>query len=135
MSRNEPHLFEAVKRLGSSVLGTLQTRLELAGLELGEAGSRLVMTIVTSVAALLLAGGAVALLTAWVAVALWATLGHAVLGWLALAYGVAGAAMLWWQRTRLRGGPALLADTLAALRADAAAFRSEVAAREPDNKR
>ncbi len=135
MSRNEPHLFEAVKRLGSSVLGTLQTRLELAGLELGEAGRRLVMTIVTSVAALLLAGGAVALLSAWVAVALWGTLGHAVLGWLALAYGLAGAGVLWWQRARLRGGQPLLADTLAALRADAAAMRGEGAARESDNKR
>ena len=80
MSRDEPGLFEALTRLGGSVFGMLENRLELASIELGEAGGRLVMTIVASFAAVLLFGGAVAALSAWVALALWPTLGHAVLG-------------------------------------------------------
>ena len=82
---NKPGLLDAFGRLGGNVFGMLQNRLELASLELGEAGAQLVLTIVASFAAVLLMGGAVAALSAWVAVALWPTLGHAVLGWLALA--------------------------------------------------
>ena len=123
MSRDTPGLLEALARLGVSLFGMLQNRLELASLELGEAGGRLVLTIVASFAAVLLLGGAVAALSAWIAVALWPTLGHAVLGWLALAYGVAGVALLAWLRSRLRSAPPLLADTLAELRNDAAFMR------------
>ena len=127
MSQNEPGLLDALARFGGSVFGMLQNRLELASLELGDAGSRLVLTIIASFAALLLLGGAVAALSAWVAVALWGTLGHAVLGWLALAYFCAGVGLLWWLRARLRNSPPLLADTLAELRVDAALLRGESA--------
>lgn len=127
MSKDEPGLLDALTRFGGSVLGVLQSRLELASVELGQAGSRLVLTIIASFAALLLLGGAVAALSAWVAVALWSTLGHAVLGWLALVYFVAGAGLLLWLRGRLRNSPALLADTLAELRVDAALLQGESA--------
>jgi uncharacterized membrane protein YqjE len=125
MSRDAPGLIEALTRLGRSVFEMLQNRLELASLELGEAGGRLVTAIIASFAAVLLLGGAVAVLSAWIAVALWATLGHAVLGWIALAYGLAGGGLLWWLRARLHGAPPLLADTLAELRKDAAFMRGE----------
>jgi uncharacterized membrane protein YqjE len=128
---NEPGLLDALSRLGGSLFGMLQNRLELASLELGEAGGRLVFTIVASFAAVLLFGGAVVALSAWVAVALWDTLGHAVLVWIAIAYAVAGGALLWWLRTRLHNEPPMLADTLAELRADAAFMRGEVAPRHP----
>lgn len=131
MSQNAPGLLDALARFGGSVFGMLQNRLELASLELGEAGSRLVLTIIASFAALLLLGGAVAALSAWVAVAWWGTLGHAVLGWLALAYFAAGAGLLWWLRGRLRDSPPLLADTLAELRIDAALLRGESVPRDP----
>ncbi|MEQ1685913.1 MAG: phage holin family protein [Burkholderiaceae bacterium] len=135
MAQNEHGLPDALARFGGSVFGMLQNRLELASLELGEAGGRLVLTIIASFAALLLLGGAVAALSAWLAVALWSTLGHAVLGWLALAYFAAGAGLLWWLRARLRNSPALLADTLAELRVDAALLRGESAAqRNPDGR-
>ena len=132
MSRDEPGLPDALARFGGSVFGMLQNRLELASLELGEAGGRLVLTVIASFAALLLLGGAVAALSAWLAVALWGTLGHAVLGWLALAYFAAGAGLLWWLRARLRSSPPLLADTLAELRVDAAVLRGESAPRGPN---
>ena len=127
MSQTEPGLLDALTRFGGSVFGMLQNRLELASLELGEAGSRLVLTVIASFAALLLLGGAVAALSAWVAVALWGTLGHAVLGWITLAYFAAGAGLLWWLRVRLRDSPPLLAETLAELRVDAALLRGESA--------
>lgn len=132
MSKDEPGLLDAIARFGGSLFGMLQNRLELASLELGEAGAQLVLTIVASFAAVLLMGGAVAALSAWVAVALWPTLGHAVLGWLALAYFVAGAGLLWWLRARVRSSPPLLADTLAELRIDAALLRGETAPRSTD---
>ena len=131
MNRDEPGLLDALTRLSASVVGTLRSRLELASLELGDAGRRLVVAIVACVAAALLLGGAVAVLTAWVAVTLWSTLGAAVLGWIALAYALAGAGLLLWLRARWRRAPPLLADTLAELRQDAALARGTPAAREP----
>ena len=132
MSRDDPGLLESIARLGGSLFGMLQSRLELASIELGEAGGRLIFTLVVSFAAALLLAGAALALSAWIALALWATLGYAVLGWIALAYLAAGAGVLLWLRARLRQHPPLLADTLTELRNDAAFMRSE-AAPEPAN--
>ncbi|MES3013866.1 MAG: phage holin family protein [Pseudomonadota bacterium] len=125
MNRTDPGLLEAVARVGSSLFGMLQNRLELASIEIGEARERLVFTIVMSFAALLLLGGAVVALSAWIAAALWPSLGPAVLGLIALVYGAAGGGLLWWLRSTLRSDPPLLADTLAELRTDAAMMRNE----------
>ena len=121
----DPGLLDAVARVGSSLIGMLHSRLELATLELGEARERLLLTLVASLAAVLLLAGAVVALTAWLAAALWPTLGHAVLGWIALAYGAAGIGLLWWLRARLRAAPPLLADTLAELQKDALMMRGD----------
>lgn len=118
-----PHLIDALRRVGASLFATLQHRLELASIEAGEAGARLVVTLVVSVAALFLLGGAVVALSAWLALALWPTLGHAVLGWIALGYALAGVALLWWLRARIASYPPLMADTLAEIRNDAAVLR------------
>ena len=123
--RDEPSLLDAFSRLAGHLFGMAQSRLELASLELSEARARLMLIMVASFAAVLLFGGAVAALSAWVAVALWSTLGHAVLGWIALAYGLAGGAVVWWLRAKLRNDPPLLADTLAELRSDAAFMRGD----------
>ncbi len=125
MNREEPGLLDAVTRVVGSVWGTLQNRLELAGIEIGEAGDRLLFMLVARFAAVLLFGGAVVALSAWIAFVLWPVLGPAVLVWIALAYGLAGAGLLVWLRARLRSDPPLLADTLAELRADAAMLRGE----------
>lgn len=118
-----PGPLEVLRRLGERVLGTLQHRVELAGIELDEARDRLIVAVVAGLAATLLFGGAVAALSAWLAVALWASLGPAVLGLLALAYAFAGFAVIAWLRRRSRAEPPLFADTLAVLRADAASVR------------
>lgn len=126
MSRaTEPGLLEAVARLGSSLFGMLQNRVELASIEIAEARERLVLTLVASFAAVLLLGGAVVALSAWIAALLWPTLGAAVLGWIALVYGAAGAGLLVWLRGKLRTAPPLLAETLAELRTDAALLRGD----------
>lgn len=126
MSRaTEPGLLEAVARVGGSLVGMLQNRLELASIEIGEARERLVITIVAGLAAVLLLGGAVVALTAWIAAAAWPTVGPAVLGWIALAYGAAGVGLLLWLRAKHHDDPPLLAETLAELRTDAARLREE----------
>jgi len=125
MNKGDPGLLEAVARVGSSLFGMLQNRLELASIEIGEARERFVFTIVASFAAVLLLGGAVVALTAWIAAALWPSTGAAVLGWIALVYGGAGIGLLLWLRAKLRGDPPLLADTLAELRTDAVMLRGE----------
>jgi uncharacterized membrane protein YqjE len=125
MSGAAPGVLDAVAGVGSSLFGLLQNRLELAGLELGEARDRFVFTLIASIAALLLLGGAVLAFSAWIAAVLWPALGPAVLGWIALAYTLAAAGFVWWLRSSLRNDPPLLADTLAELRADAAALRSD----------
>ena len=121
--RDDPNLIDALRGVGASLFTTLQHRLELASLEVGEAGGKLVFTLVASIAVLALFGGAVFALSAWVALALWPTLGHAVLGWIALAYALAGVGLLWWLRARLRAYPPLMADTLAELQNDTAFMR------------
>jgi len=120
---DEPHLIDALRRVGASLFATLQHRLELASLEVGEAGGRLVFTLVVSIAGLFLLGGAVVALSAWLAFALWPTLGHAVLGWIALGYAATGVALFVWLRARMRSYPPLMADTLAELHNDAAFMR------------
>lgn len=121
----DPGLLDAVGRVGSSLFGMLRNRLELASIELSEARGRLVVTLVASIAGALLLGGAVVALTAWLAVALWPSLGHAVLGWIALAYGLGGVGLLLWLREKLRAAPPLLADTLAELQKDALMMRGD----------
>lgn len=121
--QDDPGPFDALRRLGSNLFGTVRHRLELASLEIGEAGDRLVFTLVVSIAALGLLLGAVVALSAWLAFALWPTLGHAVLGWIALGYAVFGVGLLWWLKLRMRSYPPLMAETLAELHNDAAFMR------------
>ena len=121
-SADDPGLLDALTRLGGNLVGAFCNRLELASIELGEASAWFIATVIVSVGAVLLLGGAVAMLTAWVAAALWSTLGAAVLAWLALAFALAGGGLLWWLQHRLRNAPRLLADTLAELQRDASAL-------------
>jgi len=123
LPEDEPGLSEALRRLGGNLFSTVRHRLELASIEVGEASGRLVFTLVASIAALGLLGGAVFALSAWVALAMWPVLGHAVLGWIALAYALAGAGLLWWLRARVRSYPPLMAETLAEMHNDATFMR------------
>ena len=123
--RDEPGVLDLLSRLAGHLFGMVQSRLELASLELSEARTRLMVMLVVSFAAVLLLGGAVLSLSAWIAATLWPTLGPSVLAWIAAVYGVSGGLLVWWLRVHLRNDPPLLADTLAELRHDAAAMRGE----------
>jgi uncharacterized membrane protein YqjE len=133
MNREDTGLLDALGRLGGRLFDTLQNRLELVSIELGEARERLLLTIIASFAAVLLFGGALVALSAWVVVTLWPALGAAVLVWLALAYAMAGAGVLWWRRARGDAPP--LADTLAELRNDAAFMRGQATVRDSTRSR
>ena len=132
MSRDEPGLGQALRRLSATVLTLLHSRLELVSLEASEASSRLLRLLVAALVAALLFGGAVAALSAWLAVALWPVMGHAVLACLALAYAMAGGGVAWWLRVQAAAGPPLLEQTLAELRADATLLRGEAPVNERD---
>ena len=134
MIRDEPGLGSALRRLGATGLTLLHSRLELASLEASEAGARLLRLLVAALAAVLLFGGAVAALSAWFAVALWSTMGPAVLACLALAYASGGLCVAWWLRAQALAAPPLLEQSLAELRADATLLRGELAsaAADPD---
>ena len=127
-SSDEPGLLEALSRWRSSLFSGVHTRLELASIEVGEAGGRLVVTLIASFAAVLLLASAMLALSAWVALTLWPTVGNSVLGWIALVYVAAGAGLLMWLRGRLHLEPPLLAETFNELRHDAALMRGDVPA-------
>ena len=127
-SNDEPGLLDALTRMRGSLFGVVQTRLELASIEVGEAGARLVVTLISSFAVVLLLASAMLALSAWVALTLWPTVGNSVLGWIALAYVAVGAGLLMWLRARLRREPPLLAETFNELRHDAALMRGDVPA-------
>lgn len=114
-----PGLIDAVAALLGTSLRALQSRLELAAFELGEARRRLIFGVVALLAVALLFCGAATALTVWVAVAFWDRLGPSVLGWIALVYALGGLALLYWMKAQLARGPGLLEDTLAELREDA----------------
>jgi uncharacterized membrane protein YqjE len=132
MKADDPGFGAALRRLGATVLTLVNHRLELASVELSDAGAGLIERLVAAFVVVLLFGGAVVALSAWCAVALWPTLGHSVLVWLALVYAAAGGAVVWWLRSRARTDPPLLAASLAALRTDAELLGGQAAAPRPD---
>ena len=125
-SNDEPGLLDALSRMRGSLFSVVQTRLELASIEASEAGARLVVTLITSFAVVLLLASAMLALSAWVALTLWPTVGNSVLGWIALSYVAVGAGLLMWLRGRLHREPPLLAETFNELRHDAALMRGDV---------
>ena len=120
---DEPNLIDALARVVGSVLATLHHRIELASIEVGEAGGRLALALVAGLAVLGMFCAAVVTLSVWLAFALWPTLGGAVLGWIALGYALVGAGLLLWLRARLRAFPPLLSETIGELRNDAVFMR------------
>lgn len=127
--REQPGLGDALRHLASNVIGALESRLELASLEVGEARERLVGSLLLGLAAIACFGSALVAASAWLVWALWDHIGAATLLWLALIDGAGGLGLLAWLRSRERRAPALFADTLGELRQDARAVRGESAPR------
>lgn len=117
-------LFDALRRVAGTAVAMLQSRIELASLELGEAGRRVFTTVLVAFFAVLLLLSAVVLASVWLVMMLWPVLGAASLGLFALAYAVAGVLMLRWVQRRFDAEPLLLEATLNELRSDASLLRS-----------
>ncbi len=122
---SDPGLFEALRRVAGSAIAMLHSRLELAGLELGETGRRLFATLLVALFAVLLLLAAVLLATGWLVMLMWPAWGAAGLGLFALLYLVLGLALLWWMRRRIDAEPPLLESTMNELRQDAALLRRQ----------
>lgn len=114
-------VFDALRRAAGTALAMLQSRVELATLELGEAGQRLFSAALMAVFGVLMLIAAV--VTVWVVMLLWDPYGPAVLAAFGVLYLLIAAALWVAVSVKLRNQPPLLAATLDELRRDAAALR------------
>jgi len=120
-----PAMTEAAANVGARALALVETRIELASVELAEARVRLVRSMMLVGGALVCALLALMLVTLGIVSWYWDTSRFTAIAILTLVY--AGAAALLWQRNGAlgRAGPDLFAATRAALRADAAHLRGQ----------
>ena len=120
-----PGLLEALRRVAATALAMGHSRLELASIEVVEAGERMIAALMIGVLGMLMLFAALVSLSVWAVWLMWAPLGPAALLLLALVYLAGGAALLAWMRSRLRAQPAALEATLAELRRDVVMLRGE----------
>jgi uncharacterized membrane protein YqjE len=116
-------LFDALRRVAGTAVSMLQSRVELASLELGEAGRRVFNTVLLAFFAVLMLLAAVVLASVWLVMILWPWLGAASLGLFALVYVLVAALLLRWVQRRFDAEPPLLDATLNELRSDAELLR------------
>lgn len=117
-------LFASLKTLAASLVGIVQTRLELLSADVAEARERAVALLVLALVALFALGVGVVLLAILVAAAYWETHRLAVLGALAAAFLGAGAGAAWLAVRKLRNEPRPFAASLAELDKDREQLRS-----------
>lgn len=112
------HLKPPLQRLADALLGLLQTRLELAALELQEQKLRLLNLV--GWLAVMVVFGAMALATVTVGIALfvWKWAGEGGLALLALAYGVVAFTVFLYVRKRVRRDPKPFSETIEEFKRD-----------------
>ena len=125
MPVNSSGLMGSLKRLTSSLLAILATRLELLANELQEERLRLTQLLLLGVFAAFCIGTGLILLNAFIVVLFWDDHRLIALGSLTLVYLVAGAAVAMVLRARARAGAKLFAASLAELQKDRHALRGE----------
>jgi len=117
-----------LERLGhgaASALAIVHTRLSLAAVEIEEERARITALLLAATAAAVFLGLALLLGSLWLVVLFWDTHRVGVLGLLAASYLAVGLLLVEAARAQLRAWPALLAQTLQTLHADAAALRGD----------
>jgi len=114
----------SVRRVGSSLLGLLRTRVELFAVEVQEEKLRAINLMVWFAAAIILGAAGVLVAFGALSLFLWQTAGYGGLVGLALAALAAAATTLWVVRRRILHGPPPFGETVAELRKDAACLRS-----------
>ena len=115
----------SLKRLTSSLLAILATRLELLANELQEERLRLTQLLLLGAFAAFCFGTGLILLNAFIVVLFWDDHRLAALGLLTLVYLIAGAAVAMVLRARARAGSKLFAASLAELEKDRHALRGQ----------
>jgi len=111
------------RRVLDALLGLAQNRIELFAVELQEEKLRAVRLAVWCTVALTLCAGGLLICLGALALFLWTVGGYWGLMGLALALLSASAAMLWWLRRGILGGPQPFADTLAEFKKDRECLR------------
>lgn len=115
---------ESVGRLGSTLVGMVHTRLELATVEIEEEFQRMLGYLVFALLALILFGLAF-LLVAFLVIALfWDSHRIAAIGGMAALFAAAGAIVAFKVKSGFDNKPRLLAHTIAELRKDMAYART-----------
>lgn len=127
-------LFDALRRVAGTTLGMAQSRLELASIELGESGNRLLNALMIGLGAVLMLAAGLVTLSVWLVMLMWGPLGPVALLVLAVIYLSGGAALLWWMRHGLQSQPPLLEATIAELRRDAAQLRGSPRTHSPHER-
>lgn len=116
-------IFDSAGRFGASLLAMLQTRVELASVELQEEAQRALRYLVLSLAALFMAAMTVILITFFVILLFWDDNPLTAVAVLAVLYGAGAFALMAKVKSEIRSRPALLAQTLAELRKDVECMR------------
>jgi uncharacterized membrane protein YqjE len=118
-------LLDSLRKVATTLLAIVQTRLEIVANEIDEARARLARIAVLAVVAGFCAGVAVNLLVLLLVVVFWDTNRLLAIGVLAGVFGAAAiiaCLMLWWAMARR---PRLLSATLAELRKDRATLEGQ----------
>ena len=115
-------LLNAARDHVRQLLGVVQTRLELLGLELADARDHLIALFALTAIAVFFSGVAVVTLLAWLVLAYWE---HRlmILGWATVLFAVLMLAAIWRASKHAQAGANLFSDSLQALQIDRAALR------------
>ncbi|MDZ7583433.1 MAG: phage holin family protein [Thiobacillus sp.] len=117
-------LFESLKTLSASLVGIVQTRLELLSTDVAEAREHLISLVVMGLVALFCLGVGLVLLAILIVVALWESHRMMALGGLTGLFLAAGAGLVWLAMHKARTRPRLFAASLAELSKDRQHLRS-----------
>jgi len=113
-----PKFLESARKLAGSLVAMVQTRLELASVELAEERTRLMKVGLLACFGLVFFGLALVTFTALIAILYWDTYRLQALGVLVAIYLVLGAICLAWARSLVRHAPPLFEATLAEIDKD-----------------
>jgi uncharacterized membrane protein YqjE len=108
-------LFESLKNLSVSLVGIVQTRLELLSVDIAEERVHQTTLIVLALLALFCFGVGVVLLSILIVVAFWESHRLAALGGLAGIFLATGAGVVWFALHKIRAKPKLFQASLAEL--------------------
>jgi len=120
-------IFDSAGRFGASLMAMVQTRAELASVELQEEAQRALRYLVLSLAALFLAAMTVILITFFVILLFWDENPLTAAAVLAVLYGAGALLLMTKVKSEIRSRPALLSQTLAELRKDVECMRGGAA--------